>query len=73
MTSLLMGGSIGNYRFKVSTQKGRRTLNKDIVRHVLEEVQEGKQEDVDTLLTACEQEGKSFQKLTINKINLGEQ
>ncbi len=61
--------STGNYRFKVSTQKGRRTLNKDIVRHALEEAQANSITNIDAALAACEQEDKSFQKLTISKIN----
>ncbi len=56
----------GSYRFKVSHQKGRRTLNKDILRQTL---QYALGDEADSLLSACEQEGKPFQKLTINPIN----
>ncbi len=58
--------STGSYRFKLSTQKGRRTLTKDALRQAL---QKAHGENSDDILVACEQEGKPFQKLTINKIN----
>ncbi len=56
----------GSYRFKLSTQKGRRNLNKEALHQAL---QKAHGENADNILSACEQEGKPFQKLTINKIN----
>ncbi len=56
----------GGHRFKVSSQKGRRTLNKDALNLLL---QEKYGDDADDLLNLCENEGKPFQKLIINKIN----
>ncbi len=56
----------GSYRFKVSQQKGRRTLNKDLLQQTLQKLAI---ENAKSLIASCEQEGKPFQKLTINKIN----
>ncbi len=56
----------GSYRFKVNTQKGRRTLNKDALRQHLYDICGDTAEHI---LSACEQEGKPFQRLSIYKIN----
>ena len=59
--------SAGNQRFRVSTQAGRRTLNKDQLRLELSAVLG--EDDADALITRCESEGKSFDRLNISKIN----
>lgn len=59
--------SAGNQRFRVSTQAGRRTLNKDQLRLELSKVLG--EDDADALITRCESEGKSFDRLNISKIN----
>jgi len=59
--------SAGNQRFRVSTQAGRRTLNKDQLRLELSKVLG--EDDADALITRCESEGKPFDRLNISKIN----
>jgi hypothetical protein len=59
--------SAGNQRFRVSTQAGRRTLNKDQLRLELSKVLG--EDDADALITRCETEGKPFDRLNISKIN----
>lgn len=59
--------SAGNQRFRVSTQAGRRTLNKDQLRLELSKVLG--EDDADALITRCESEGKPFDRLTVSKIN----
>jgi hypothetical protein len=59
--------SAGSQRFRVSTQAGRRTLNKDQLRLELSAVLG--EDDADALITRCESEGKSFDRLNISKIN----
>lgn len=59
--------SAGSQRFRVSTQAGRRTLNKDQLRLELSRVL--REDDADALITRCESEGKSFDRLNISKIN----
>lgn len=59
--------SAGDQRFRVSTQAGRRTLNKDQLRLELSKVLG--EDDADALITRCESEGKSFDRLNISKIN----
>jgi len=57
----------GSQRFRVSTQASRRTLNKDQLRLELSKVLGA--DDVDAVITRCETEGKSFDRLNISKIN----
>ncbi|NCD34968.1 MAG: hypothetical protein EOL87_16320 [Spartobacteria bacterium] len=59
--------SAGSHRFRVSTQAGRRTLNKDQLRLELSAVLG--EDDADALITRCESEGKPFDRLNISKIN----
>jgi hypothetical protein len=59
--------SAGSQRFRVSTQAGRRTLNKDQLRLELSAVLG--EDDADALITRCESEGKPFDRLTVSKIN----
>lgn len=59
--------SAGSQRFRVSTQAGRRTLNKDQLRLELSAILG--EDDADALITRCESEGKSFDRLNISKIN----
>jgi len=59
--------SAGSQRFRVSTQAGRRTLNKDQLRLELSAILG--EDDADRLITRCESEGKPFDRLMINKIN----
>lgn len=59
--------SAGNQRFRVSAQAGRRTVNKDQLRLELSKVLGA--DDADALITRCESEGKSFDRLNISKIN----
>ena len=59
--------SAGNQRFRVSTQAGRRTLNKDQLRLELSKVLG--EDDADAVIIRCESEGKSFDRLNISKIN----
>jgi len=56
-----------NQRFRVSSQSGRRTLNKDQLRLELSAVLG--EDDADALITKCESEGKPFDRLNISKIN----
>ena len=59
--------SSGSQRFRVSTQAGRRTVNKDQLR--LELLVALGEDDADALITRCESEGKPFDRLNISKIN----
>ncbi len=59
--------SAGSQRFRVSAQAGRRTLNKDQLRLELSAILG--EDDADALITRCESEGKSFDRLNISKIN----
>lgn len=59
--------SAGSQRFRVSTQAGRRTLNKDQLRLELSKIIG--EDDADAVITRCETEGKSFDRLNISKIN----
>jgi hypothetical protein len=59
--------SAGSQRFRVSTQAGRRTLNKDQLRLELSAVLG--EDDADALITKCESEGKPFDRLNISNIN----
>jgi hypothetical protein len=59
--------SAGSQRFRVSAQAGRRTVNKDQLRLELSAVLGA--DDADALITRCESEGKSFDRLNISKIN----
>jgi hypothetical protein len=56
-----------NQRFRVSSQSGRRTLNREQLRLELS-VMIG-EDDCDALLARCESEGKSFERLMVSKIN----
>jgi hypothetical protein len=65
-----VGGSwinAGMHRFRVSAQNGRRTLNKEQLRLELSAVLG--EEEADALITRCESEGKTFDRLLVNKIN----
>jgi len=59
--------SAGNQRFRVSSQSGRRTLNREQLRLELSAVLG--EDDADELITKCESEGKPFDRLNISKIN----
>ena len=59
--------SAGSQRFRVSTQAGRRTLNKDQLRLELSAVLG--EDDADALITRCESQGKPFDRLTVSTIN----
>jgi hypothetical protein len=59
--------SAGSYRFRVSTQAGRRTLNKDQLRLELSAVLG--EDDADALIARCESEGNPFDRLNISNIN----
>jgi hypothetical protein len=59
--------SAGSQRFRVSTQAGRRSLNKDQLRLELSAVLG--EDDADALITRCESEGKPFDRLTVSTIN----
>jgi len=57
----------GSHRFRVTSQNGRRTLNRDrLYQELLPVIGE---EKADTLLARCEQEGRAFSRLVINAIN----
>ncbi|NCC60455.1 MAG: hypothetical protein EOM12_05855 [Verrucomicrobiae bacterium] len=56
-----------NQRFRVSSQSGRRTLNRDQLRLELSAILG--EDDADALIVKCEAEGKPFDRLMINKIN----
>jgi hypothetical protein len=65
-----VGGSwinAGMHRFRVSAQNGRRTLNKEQLRLELSAVLG--EEEADAIIARCESEGKSFDRLLVNKIN----
>ena len=65
-----VGGSwinVDNQRFRVSSQSGRRTLNREQLRLELSAVLG--EDDADALIVKCEAEGKPFDRLMINKIN----
>jgi hypothetical protein len=56
-----------NQRFRVSSQSGRRTLNREQLRLELSAILgEG---EADALLARCESEGKSFERLMVSTIN----
>lgn len=59
--------SAGSQRFRVSTQAGRRTLNKDQLRLELSKVLGA--DDADAVIIRCESEGKPFDRLTVSTIN----
>ncbi len=56
-----------NQRFRVSSQSGRRTLNRDQLRLELSAILG--EDDADALLARCESEGKSFERLMVSTIN----
>lgn len=56
------------YRFRVTQQAGRRTLDKERLRLELQDLT-GSEHETDKLISWCENEGASFPRLTINKIN----
>lgn len=57
----------GRYRFRLSSQAGRRTLNKGTLRLELS-IALG-EDAADSLIARCESEGRSFERLIIQKIN----
>jgi hypothetical protein len=56
-----------NQRFRVSSQYGRRTLNREQLRLELTAILG--EDDADALLARCESEGKSFERLMVSTIN----
>ena len=56
-----------NQRFRVSSQSGRRSLNREQLRLELSAMIG--EDDCDALLARCESEGKSFERLMVSKIN----
>jgi hypothetical protein len=56
-----------NQRFRVSSQSGRRTLNREQLRLELSAILG--EDDADALLARCESEGKSFERLMVSTIN----
>jgi hypothetical protein len=56
------------HRFKVTQQTGRRTLDTNRLRLELAELCDS-EDEADTLLRCCEQEGRSFSRLVVNPIN----
>ena len=59
--------NVDNQRFRVSSQSGRRTLNREQLRLELSAILG--EDDCDTLLARCESEGNSFERLMVSKIN----
>ena len=57
-----------NQRFRVSSQSGRRTLNRDQLRWELAAIM-GK-DKAEALLARCESEGKPIERLMVSKINM---
>ena len=56
-----------NQRFRVSSQSGGRSLNREQLRLELSAILG--EDDCDALLARCESEGKSFERLMVSKIN----
>jgi hypothetical protein len=56
-----------NQRFRVSSQSGRRSLNREQLRLELSPILG--EDECDALLARCESEGKSFERLMVSKIN----
>lgn len=57
-----------NQRFRVSSQSGRRTLNREQLRWELAAVMG--EDKAEALLARCESEGKPFERLMVSKINM---
>ena len=57
----------GSHRFRATPQSGRRTLNRERLHQELTSALGA--DSADTILARCEQEGRSFSRLTINTIN----
>lgn len=56
-----------NLRFRVSSQSGRRTLNREQLRWELAAIMG--EDKAEALLARCESEGKPFERLMVSKIN----
>jgi hypothetical protein len=59
--------NVGGQRFRVSSQSGRRTLNREQLRWELAAVMG--EDKAEALLARCESEGKPFERLMVSKIN----
>jgi hypothetical protein len=57
----------GSHRFRVTSQNGRRSLNRERLHQELSTSL--REEKADAILARCEQESRSFFRLVINKIN----
>jgi hypothetical protein len=57
-----------NLRFRVSSQSGRRTLNREQLRWELAAIMG--EDKAEAMLARCESEGKSFERLMVSKINM---
>lgn len=60
--------SAASYRFRVTQQAGRRTLDRERLRLEFRDLT-GSDHEADKLLSWCEHEGAPFERLTVNKIN----
>jgi hypothetical protein len=59
--------NVDKQRFRVSSQSGRRTLNREQLRWELAAVMG--EDKAEALLARCESEGKAFERLMVSKIN----
>jgi hypothetical protein len=60
--------NVDNQRFRVSSQSGRRTLNREQLRWELAAVMG--EDKAEVLIARCESEGKPFERLMVSKINM---